>query len=287
MTMCITEWVTIARSGPTIDGREIPASVLMQIAESYNPATYTAVLNYDHAYGNLGTVRELRTEKNGDAVELQARIRPNEYFYMYNKAEMGIFFSVEFVRNFAKTGKAYLTGLAVTNNPASLGTTEVHLSAQKDEQVEMAAVVKPGKIEVVEMKNSGLKNFLSNAIKDVFKSQREGNDMTKEELTAAFAAALKPINDEMAALTKKIDEYAAGKDEEPEKEPIAGKDKEPEKDAAKDKPAEDFAALQTKLEGLSAKFDAISTKLEELAKTKPGKAGTPDQAADQQSDFIL
>ena len=50
MTMCITEWVTIARSGPTIDGREIPASVLMQIAESYNPATYTAVLNMCNDY---------------------------------------------------------------------------------------------------------------------------------------------------------------------------------------------------------------------------------------------
>ncbi len=39
--------------------------------------------------------------------------------------------SCEYTADFAKTGKAYLTGLAMTDEPASLGTTQVHLSSDK------------------------------------------------------------------------------------------------------------------------------------------------------------
>lgn len=45
----MTDWICIATEGETVDGREIPASWLTEMAETYDPAgTYTALIRPEH-----------------------------------------------------------------------------------------------------------------------------------------------------------------------------------------------------------------------------------------------
>lgn len=71
-------------------------------------------------------------EKHDD--ELWAEIKPNSYLLRNIESGQLLHTSCEYREDFANTGKAYLTGLAFTDNPASLGTTQVHLSAQRGEE---------------------------------------------------------------------------------------------------------------------------------------------------------
>lgn len=57
-----------------------------------------------------------------------ARLAPSLDMIEMNKQNQGIFTSVEITPNFAKTGKAYLSGLAFTDSPASLCTEQLRFN---------------------------------------------------------------------------------------------------------------------------------------------------------------
>lgn len=127
----ITGWIQVATSGATIDGRTIEAQDLRDMAETYSTATYTAVIRYEHMryYGNFGDVVALKAEDQADGkVGLFAQLRPNLRLLELNKEGQALFTSVEIQPNFANTGKAYLNAMAVTDEPASLGTQRLHFS---------------------------------------------------------------------------------------------------------------------------------------------------------------
>ena len=113
MSKLQTEFVKIAQSGACVDGREIKGQWLLDMAETYSPDTYTALIWPDHQrwQGNFGTVTELRAEDEGGVVSLFARLNPNERYAYVNEQRQKLFFSIEVVEDFAKTGKAYLVGL--------------------------------------------------------------------------------------------------------------------------------------------------------------------------------
>ena len=54
---------------------------------------------------------------------LYARIDPTEKMLGYIKDREKVFTSMELMKPFGDTGKAYLVGLAMTDSPASMGTT--------------------------------------------------------------------------------------------------------------------------------------------------------------------
>lgn len=264
-TMLLTDWVTIARSGPTADGRVIKAAWLEEMADAYDPDVYTAVINVEHRYGNLGTVRELRTRKTGGQTDLQARLRPNKY-YLYNlDEESGIFFSVEITHDFAKSGKCYLTGLASTDSPASLGTTELHFS--KDNQdVTMAEPVKvfltpPPDGEPAD----GFMAMMKTALGDFFNKKTKETDMNEEQISAAINQAVEPVLDALAKLAP----------EKPEKQP--------EESADYKKLAADYSTLQAAHDALQAAHDALQAdfntykaKVDEALSTAPQTLPAPD-----------
>lgn len=131
----ITDWKRVATSGKTVDGRTIDAQDLRDMAASYNPATYTATIWYEHIryFGSMGTVVEVKAEDlAGGKVALFAKLQPNDALLAMNKQGQKIFSSVEIQPNFADTGKAYLRGMAVTDEPASLGTEALHFSRRAD-----------------------------------------------------------------------------------------------------------------------------------------------------------
>ncbi len=126
-----TDFICVLTSGHTVDGREVKPETLTEMAESYDPTVYNARINIEHnQYGSkLGSVLALKVEDHGEQKKLFAQLKPNDYLLYMIQAGQKLHTSCEIVSDFAKSGKAYLTGLAVTDSPASLGTTEMHLSA--------------------------------------------------------------------------------------------------------------------------------------------------------------
>ena len=128
----ITDWRIIGVSGATADGRKISAEHLNQMAESYNRSIYGARINLEHIrfflpdYAGYGDVLELKTAPwpaDNDKTCLLARLSVLPALQeLWDKGKK-VYTSMEIDPEFADTGKAYLVGLAVTDDPASLGTT--------------------------------------------------------------------------------------------------------------------------------------------------------------------
>lgn len=129
-TELITDFVRVAVSGQTADGRTISPDHLKEMAETYNREKYTAQIWLEHSRWSppFGQVVELQAIEAGDKVELFARLAPTKEMIDLNQKGQGIFTSVEITPNFADSGKAYLTGLAITDSPASLWTTALCFS---------------------------------------------------------------------------------------------------------------------------------------------------------------
>lgn len=143
--MAKSKFFRVAVEGATVDGRVIQREWLEQMAASYDPATYTARINCEHVAGYspdrpfnaYGSVLSLKTEEvelsfNGEKkslLALYAEIDANDQLVEINKAGQKLFTSCEIHPDFAGEGKAYLVGLAVTDQPASLGTEPLKFAA--------------------------------------------------------------------------------------------------------------------------------------------------------------
>ena len=132
----------IGVEGATTDGREIQRDWLVQMAASYNPAVYTAQINLEHikswlpdsTFNRYGTVTALVAEEIKDGalagkMALYADVAPTDALVALVKKGQKLFTSMEVSPQFADTGKAYLVGLAATDDPASLGTEMLTFSA--------------------------------------------------------------------------------------------------------------------------------------------------------------
>lgn len=144
--MAKSKWFCVAVEGATAtDGRTIEKSWLTDIAATYNRATYGARVNLEHirgftpdsAFKAYGDVLEVKTGEVELSIAgrpqkklgLYALIEPTDDLVAFTKAKQKIYTSIEVAPDFAKTGKANLVGLAVTDSPASLGTDILAFSA--------------------------------------------------------------------------------------------------------------------------------------------------------------
>ncbi|XFW42564.1 GPO family capsid scaffolding protein [Klebsiella pneumoniae] len=132
----------IGVEGATTDGRTIERVWLEQMAASYDPQVYTALINLEHIKGytpdspfrRFGTVDKLEAEEITEGplkgkMALYAWITPSDDLVLYTSKLQKLFTSMEVNTSFADTGKAYLIGLAATDDPASLGTEMLQFSA--------------------------------------------------------------------------------------------------------------------------------------------------------------
>lgn len=133
-----TKFFRVATEGATTDGREIQRAWIEQMAKNFNREKYGARVWLEHmrgmlpesSFAALGDVLavEARTVEDGK-LALFAQIEALPALVAMNKAKQKIYTSIEVDPNFAKTGEAYLTGLAVTDSPASLGTEVLKFAA--------------------------------------------------------------------------------------------------------------------------------------------------------------
>jgi hypothetical protein len=131
----------IAVEGATTDGRAIARAWITQMAKNYNPEIYGARINLEHL---RGVIPDSPFKAYGDVLALEAReetgvfsgklglyaeIAPNDELVTLNKAGQKIYTSCEIDPSFADTNEAYLVGLAITDSPASLGTSVLSFAA--------------------------------------------------------------------------------------------------------------------------------------------------------------
>lgn len=133
----------IGVEGATTDGRKIERVHLTQMAENYDPAVYTALINMEHIkgytpessfrrYGKVDAldVNEISEGALKGKMGLYATITPTDDLVVMTGKLQKIFTSMEINPAFSDTGEAYLVGLAVTDDPASLGTEMLEFSAK-------------------------------------------------------------------------------------------------------------------------------------------------------------
>jgi len=264
-----TDFVKVAQSGKTIDGREIKPEWLLDAAVTYSKDTYTACVFPDHneMAQSYGTVEELRTEKKGDVVSLFARISPNAFWQSDMRYGQNLFTSIAIMPNFAGTGKFYLYSLAATNNPASLGVEKLEFSKKEPTALFSTAFdtkQASSTQEFTEQEKSLFGKFLQ-----FFKQDNE--DMANkalEELQAKSSAMEKDFNDLKA---KKSGDSGTGDDNAAKFSAI-----EKENGELKAKVASletENSEFKTKFETLSTQFGEYKTKVDEALKEAPGSDG--------------
>lgn len=134
-----TGWVIIATSGSTVDGREIKKDWLTDMATHYSEKLFSAKIWPDHEriFGAQGKVLALKTEDATEPalkgeIHLMAILAPSDELVWANKQGKFTQTSIEVRKNFGNKGFVYLGGLAVTDTPASLGTTELQFNENAD-----------------------------------------------------------------------------------------------------------------------------------------------------------
>lgn len=261
--------LAIAAVGLTVDGREIEEQDINDIVETYNPNKYGARINIDHyadwsgwkaealssvklTGGMLGDVIEVSTDTNEDGIQvLNAVLAPNASFVQLNQADQHVYFSIEIDRNFMGTGKTYLTGLAVTDYPASTYTSRAKFNKGAD-NTDVSFLRADLGLTSQESKPAK-KPFFRN----LFNKDDDAMPLTKEDQAAigsAVAEALAPaftqLNSSITEFSKKNEQEAQGQQDEGQ-----GNDAENQE-------------LKEQLTQLTSKFDELQSKFNELSETE-------------------
>lgn len=134
-----SKFFVVATEGATTDGRTITKQMIQEMATTYDPKKFGARINLEHYRGvdpqglfkAYGDVVAIKSETNAEGkLQLLAQLDPtDDLVAMTTKDRQKVFTSIEVNPNFAQSGQAYLVGLAVTDNPASLGTDMLQFSA--------------------------------------------------------------------------------------------------------------------------------------------------------------
>lgn len=215
----VSFWKRVATSGPTVDGRVILPQELRDIAETYSTSTYTAVIWCDHErwYGSHGSVFAVRLLEGVEGLEpgqvaLEAQLKPNDKLLCLNDQGEKLFTSIEITPDFANTGKAYLTGLAVTDEPASLGTQELYFSRKTGKPVHYAAAVPLGVLreeeptgEMAKLFGMFRSLFKSFGIDEVPDETTPKNPEEKTPMDETTGTALKALRDQILIIVAGLD----------------------------------------------------------------------------------
>ncbi|MFZ3482239.1 GPO family capsid scaffolding protein [Sphingomonas sp. 3-13AW] len=146
--MAKSKFFRIAVEGATAtDGRKVERQWIEDAVANFNRDTFGVRLNCEHLrglspdgpFGAYGDVLEVKAEevdiqlagKTERRLALFASFDPTDELVAINKRRQKIYTSCEFSPNFGGTGKFGLAGVAITDNPASLGTEALQFSALK------------------------------------------------------------------------------------------------------------------------------------------------------------
>ncbi|MFQ2400739.1 GPO family capsid scaffolding protein [Aeromonas dhakensis] len=269
-----TGWVCIATEGKAVDGRDITRDWLTDMAETYDPTYYTAVIWPEHdRWSSYGTVQALKTEEVDGKLKLFAILCPNRDLIYYNQNGQYQFCSIEPFENFADLGRTYLLGLGVTDEPASTGTT--HLKFSNSNKGQAVGTSEPLDLSMFKLpkheKADGLIakffSFLASHGEpdpQPNPSQPEDEEMTKEQ----FDLLLGAVN----GLGTKIEGFSTRLETKPTTEQPTAPAAEPTKvDAQPGITAERFSKLEETLSGLANTVGELKGQIDQFSVEKPGQ----------------
>lgn len=285
----ISDWKIIATEGPTVDGRKITREWLSQMAESYDPEEYTALIWPEHRrfYGfgeNWGKVVELKTEEKDGKMRLFAKLEPNQYLLDANSKKQKLFTSIEPEPDYKGEGRCYLMGLAATDSPASTGTSLLQFSRKDGETTRLEC----SHLEEINLEECFTRSerffsmcnqfFSSGEDKPENPSEPEDTDVTEEQLQAALQKQFGAFKGELKTELKNElkQEFSQQTPETPEPEQT------PEGTTV-----EQFsAAVNSAIAPLMEKVSGIETKFNALSKEVPGQEPQGEGAAEDTSHFL-
>ncbi|PNH91350.1 GPO family capsid scaffolding protein [Vibrio diazotrophicus] len=260
--------ICILQAGTTVDGRVIEQNIIDEIAESYNPETYTARINEEHYDWSIKYGSVLSVEKRED--KLFAVVKPNSYLLRAIEQGQLLHTSCEFVEKFSDTGKAYLTGLALTDKPASLGTTQIHLSSKDDGKVHVISnfTLKPEQFSVESDETDvslfqKFKNWLNGEKPTEQLSQQEEEDEMSKETEDLLKQSIEQTNklsEQLGQLVEKLN----SKDT-PQEPVVTDPPKQPE-----------ASPLEDEVKKLSSQMEELTTKLSTITDEQERKLAGQD-----------
>ncbi|MBY4837528.1 GPO family capsid scaffolding protein [Pantoea sp. DY-5] len=237
----------IAVQGATTDGREISRDWISQMAKNYDPTVYGARVNMEHIKGyaadstfrRFGDVTKVEAEEITEGplagkLALFGYIDPTPELVELTKARQKVYTSIEVNPKFSDTGEAYLIGLAVTDDPASLGTEYLSFSAtakasplasRKQDKENLFTAAEETLIEFYDEADAG--PSLLSRVKELFTRKEKTDDERFSDVSAAVTAVAEQVqkngethSQQVAALEKTFSdriaalELEAGKDRE-------------------------------------------------------------------------
>lgn len=208
-----TSFIRIATEGKTVDGREIDAQWLIDMADSYDPNVYTALIWPEHErwWGNQGEIQALKAEEEDGLMRLYARLCPSVELLQANRDGQLIFCSIEpsETLDFCGTGKPYLEGLGVTSSPASIGTERLRFSAKRDGRTYgsweplVISDVADTKEFSMSTKDAKTKKTL---FRNLFNIPEKGNDKKTEKPKSRLFSSKKFSDDEVQVIIEAVAE---------------------------------------------------------------------------------
>ncbi|MCG9651466.1 GPO family capsid scaffolding protein [Vibrio vulnificus] len=280
-----SDWVVIATEGSTVDGRKITKSWINDMASLYAKDEYTALIWPEHwrsSWGpfegkNWGVVEELKAEVLDDKLRLFAKITPNQYLLDANQEGQKLFTSIEPNPDYKGEGRCYLMGLAVTDSPASTGTTQLKFSRRHGEET----AIESDALEELHLEKcfsrtdrlfSALRSFISGEEPETpSKPQPEEEEPMNQEQFNQVMSAIGTVSTKQGELEEKLNAFPV--QQKPNAEGVEGEDDGKNQNGMT---AEQFSQLTDKLDGIANKQSELETKFNQLSQQGPA-----DQGADE------
>jgi DNA-directed RNA polymerase subunit L len=221
----ISKWFRIGVEGDTCDGRVISADDIQDMADTFDPRVYGCRINLEHIrsiypdgpYARYGDVTEVKAEVIDDDSSLKGKlalfgkVAPLDNLVDMVAKGQKVYTSMEIRPNFANSGKCYLTGLAVTDDPASLGTeylefcsraTSNPLNGKKEQPGDLFSVATLAELEFEEQPET-LLNKLTDTVKSIFSRKQLSDDARFADVHEAVTSIAERVQTgDEAALTR-------------------------------------------------------------------------------------
>ena len=291
----MTDWICIATEGETIDGRNLEAQWLTDMADTYDAdGVYRAMIWPEHEtwWGSCGEVLELKAEERDGLTKLYARLCPAQELLSANQRGQLLFCSIEPTPtlNFRGTGKPYLEGLGVTNQPASIGLDRMRFSAEKNgaiyggfEPLVFRDVAEITEDEMSE-KTESPKKMLFRSLFNISRPEKEksAKKPQEKEKKSFFSRNLKFSEEQIEALVEVVEELVEENEELTEAlEEIKTKlDEVGEKVETIDEEVtgDEYKTLRSQLKDAGAKFAKLDQLTTRAPDPDPGNKGSKKYA---------
>ncbi|EPF6635350.1 GPO family capsid scaffolding protein [Klebsiella pneumoniae] len=210
MAKKISKWFRIGVEGDTCDGRVISATDIQEMADGFDPRVYGCRINLEHIrsvipdspFCRYGDVTEVKAEVIDDdsalsgKLALFGKIAPLDNLLSMLAKGQKVYTSMEIRPNFANTGKCHLIGLAVTDDPASLGTEYLQfcsraqqnpLAGKKDQPGDLFSVATLAELEFEDLPDN-LLTKISDTVKGIFSRKQADDDARFGDVHEAVTA---------------------------------------------------------------------------------------------------